>query len=300
MAPRGTGHNAGPLGPLDDVVLLRTSAMTEVSIDAEARLARVHAGALWLNVVEPAGQRGLAALHGSSPDVGVVGYSLGGGMGWYARSLGLQTNSITAAELVTADGSFVRTDAEHEPELFWALRGGGGNFGIVTALEFALYPIETACGGMLAWDWPHSERVLSRWAEWAVEAPDAVTTSVRILQLPALPESLRGRQIVIIDGAVLAGDVEAERILAPLRELGPDVDTFARVPAASLVRLHLDPEGPTPVASSTAMLSRNCRRRPFGPLWTLPAPTRAPCRMPHRAEMSRRRRRPRPRADAPL
>jgi FAD/FMN-containing dehydrogenase len=257
IAPQGTGHNAAPLGDLSDVVLLRTSALTGVHIDATARRARAEAGALWMDVVQPAGAHGLAALHGSSPDVGVTGYSLGGGIGWYARSLGLQTNSVTAVELVTADGSLVRADADHEPDLFWALRGGGGNFGVVTALEFKLYPIETAYAGMLVWDWRDADRVLARWAEWAVDAPDAVTTSWRILQLPPLPqlpEPIRGRQLVVIDGAVLADDAAAERILAPLRALGPEMDTFGRVPTASLIRLHMDPEGPTPAIGRTALL----------------------------------------------
>ncbi len=152
VAPQGTGHNAGPLGDLADTVLVRTSAMREVTVDAASRTARVGAGALWIDVVEAVAPFGLAALHGSSPDVGVVGYSLGGGIGWYARALGMATNSVTAVELVTADGRLVRADAEHEPDLFWAVRGGGGNFGVVTAMEFRLYPIETAFAGMLVWD----------------------------------------------------------------------------------------------------------------------------------------------------
>ena len=98
---------------------------------------RVGAGVKWERVVPQLSELGLAALHGSSPDVGIAGYSLGGGMGWLARKYGLQTNSVTAIELVTADGRAARVDAEHEPELFWALRGGNGNFGVVTAIEFA-------------------------------------------------------------------------------------------------------------------------------------------------------------------
>jgi FAD/FMN-containing dehydrogenase len=259
VAPQSTGHNVGPLaaGSLDDVVLVRTSAMTSVAVDAERQIATVGGGVLWLDVVEAAAAHGLAALHGSSPDVGVSGYSLGGGMGWFARKLGLQTNSITGAEVVTADGEIRRVDADSEPDLFWALRGGGGNLGIVTSLEFRLYPIETAYGGMLAWDWSHAERVLTRWAAWAVDAPDEVTTSFRIMQLPPIPEIpeiIRGRQLVVIDGAVLADDARAEAILAPLRELEPEIDMFARMPAAALVRIHGDPEGPTPAVSDTAML----------------------------------------------
>ncbi|GAA3193248.1 FAD-binding oxidoreductase [Dactylosporangium siamense] len=251
VAAQGTGHNAGPLGPLDDVVLLRTSAMTGVTVTG--RTARVEAGALWIDVVEQATPHGLAALHGSSPDVGVVGYSLGGGMGWYSRALGLQANALTAAELVTADGTLVRVDADHEPELFWALRGGGGNFGVVTAVEFDLFPIRTAYAGLLAWDWQEAARVLPAWLDWAATAPDEVTTALRLLQLPPLPQlppALQGRQLLVVDGAVLGGS----DVLAPLRALRPFLDTFADVPAASLIRLHLDPEGPTPTVSRTALL----------------------------------------------
>lgn len=257
VAVQGTGHNAGPLPDLGGSILLRTSAMTAVTIDATARTARVEAGALWLDVVEAASPHGLVPLHGSSPDVGVVGYSLGGGLGWYARQLGLQANSVTAIELVTADGELVRTDADHDPDLFWALRGGGGSFGVVTALECTLYPIETAYAGMLVWDWQHAGEVLTRWTEWAATAPDSVTTSWRILQLPPIPEipePVRGRNLVVIDGAVLADGTQAEEVIAPLRALAPELDTFAQVPGSSLARLHMDPEGPTPAVSGSAIL----------------------------------------------
>ena len=249
VAAQGTGHNAGPLGALGDAVLVRTSAMRDVEVDAEARTARVGAGALWIDVVDAVAPYGLAALHGSSPDVGVVGYSLGGGMGWYARELGLATNNITAVEIVTAEGTLVRATAETEPDLFWAVRGGGGNFGVVTALELRLFPIDTVYAGMLVWDRSEAEKVLRAWARWTATAPDSVTTSFRILQLPPfeeIPAPIRGRQIVVIDGAVNDEDCMAEKILAELRALEPEMDTFARVPSASIVRLHMDPEGPTP------------------------------------------------------
>ena len=260
VAPQSTGHNAGPLAArgLDDVVIVHTSGLDQVSVDPTTRTCRVGGGAVWLPAVEAAAAEGLACLHGSSPDVGIAGYSLGGGIGWYARKLGLATNSLTAAEVVVADGTLLRVDAEHHPELFWALRGGGGSFGVVTALEFRLYDIETAYAGMLIWDVAQARTVLRRWARWAVTAPDEVTTSFRIMHLPPLPElpdMLRGRSVVVIDGAVLGTDEEAARILADLRELEPEVDTFARVPAASLVRLHMDPEGGVPVASDSVMLA---------------------------------------------
>jgi len=258
VAPQGTGHNAGALGPLDDCVLLRTSAMTSVHIDPVRRVARVGAGVLWLDVVEAAAAHGLAALHGSSPDVAVVGYSLGGGIGWYARQLGMAANSVLSVDLVLGDGSQIRADEHTNPDVFWAIRGGGGNFGIVTSMEFRLFDIDTAYAGMLLWDQRHAERVLRAWAAWTVDAPDCVTTSFRMMNLPPLPELpdfLRGRQLVVIDGAVLGEDAHAEEILRDLRALEPEMDTFARVSVASLVRLHMDPEGPTPGVSASTMLA---------------------------------------------
>jgi FAD/FMN-containing dehydrogenase len=260
VAPQSTGHNAGPLAAQDlsDVVLVRTSGMTRVSVDAERRTARVEGGAVWLPAVEAAAEHGLAALHGSSPDVGIAGYSLGGGIGWYARKLGLATNSLTAVELVLADGTEVRADADRNSDLFWALRGGGGSFGVVTALEFSLYRIATAYAGMLVWDAADAERVLPTWAGWALDAPDEVTTSLRVLHLPPvpdIPEPLRGRSVVVIDGAVLGTDLHGRDLLGDLRALGPEIDTFDRVAASSLARLHMDPEQPTPAVSDSAMLS---------------------------------------------
>ncbi|MDA0166770.1 FAD-binding oxidoreductase [Solirubrobacter ginsenosidimutans] len=253
VAGQSTGHNAGPLGDLTGTVLVKTSGMGGVAIDAANRIARVGAGVLWEDVVDAAAPHGLLALHGSSPTVGVAGYSLGGGMGWLARSHGLQTNSLTAIELVTADGDLVRTDAGNDPDLFWALRGGGGNFGIVTALEFRLYEITEVYAGFMVWDWSEAARVLPVYAKWAVTAPDHVTTSFRIMQLPPLPEipePIRGRSIVIIDGAV-QGD---PAVIEPLRALAPEIDTFATMPAPALVRLHQDPEEPMPYKGDTALI----------------------------------------------
>lgn len=255
IAVQSTGHNAGPLPDLGGALLLRTSAMTGVHIRDDRAVVR--GGTVWEPVVAAAAEAGRAVLHGSSPDVGVLGYALGGGMGWYARKLGLATNSVTGAEVVLADGSVVRTDADREPDLFWAIRGGGGSFGVVTEVELRTFPITSAYGGWLIWDWTRAPEVLLRWRDWAATAPDEVTTACRILQLPPLPElpePLRGRSIVAIDGAVLADDEAAAAILAPLRELQPEIDTFTRMPAPALGRLHMDPEGPTPAESATALL----------------------------------------------
>jgi len=249
VAPQGTGHNASAIASLDRTVLVKTSALRDVEIEPAARRARVGAGVLWAEVTGPASEHGLAPLAGSSPDVGVVGYTLGGGLSWLSRRHGLAANSVLAIELVTADGRLVRCDRDTEPELFWALRGGGGSFGVVTAIEFVLYPAPQVYAGAMLWPWEQATDVLKRYVEWCRTAPDAISTSARLLQVPPLPdipEGLRGRQFVAIDGAYL-GDPEAgAAVLAPLRALEPEIDMFAPIPAAALSHIHMDPEQPVP------------------------------------------------------
>jgi hypothetical protein len=257
VAAQLTGHGAGPLGDLEGTILLKTSAMTGVQIDAGRRRATVAAGARWQDVVPGASELGLAALHGSSPTVGVVGYSLGGGISWYVRKLGLQANSVTAAELVTADGHLVRVDHEREPELFWALRGGGGNFGVVTALEFALYPVDEVYAGALFFPFERAAEVLHAWREWTASAPEEVTSQARLLQLPPLesiPEPFRGGSFAVVSAAYLGTQAAGSQLLGPLRELAPQLDTFATVPPAALAALHMDPPDPPPYLSGDAML----------------------------------------------
>ena len=258
VVPQGTGHGAAPLdGNLGDAVLLRTAGLRELAVNPEHRSARVGAGVLWGDLADAAGQHGLVGLHPSSPDVGVVGYSISGGIGWYARKLGLQCHAIRAVEVVLADGNLVRATADNEPELFWALRGGGTPLGVVTALEFDLHPLDTVVAGLLAWDWTLAEQVFPAWAEWAVEAPEAATTSLRLLDVPPepfVPVEVRGRRLLVVDGAVLDSDDGAAAVIAPLRALRPEVDTFTRVAAASLVRLHLEPEWPMPAYASSRLL----------------------------------------------
>jgi hypothetical protein len=258
VAVQAEGHSAGPLaGVGEDTLLLKTGRMTGAEVDAESRRARVGAGAKWRDVSALASPLGLAALSGSSAEVGVVGYTLGGGHGWLARKHGLACNSVVAAELVTAGGQLVRVDHEHEPDLFWALRGGGGNFGAVTALEFELYPAAELYAGMFAWPWEHAAEVLHAWSEWVPSLPDELSTWARILQVPPLPdipEPVRGRQLVVVEAAYLGAQEPGFELLRPLRELGPELDTFAVVPPAVLGQLHMDPEEPVPFAGSGQLL----------------------------------------------
>ena len=152
VALQATGHGASPLESLEHALLVKTTHMTGLEIDPAGRRARAEAGVLWGDVVAAVGAEGLACLHGSSSDTGVIGYTLGGGIGWYSRRYGLAGNSVLAVEAVTAEGELVRCDAETEPDLFWALRGGGGAFAAVTALEFSLYPVGDLYAGWLVFE----------------------------------------------------------------------------------------------------------------------------------------------------
>jgi UDP-N-acetylenolpyruvoylglucosamine reductase len=257
VAPQRTGHNAGPLGSLERSVLLKTNRLDRVHVDAASRCARVGAGARWEDVVPLASEQGLAALHGSTPDVSIAGYTLGGGMGWYARKHGLAANSVTAIEVVTADGEVRIASRESEPELFWALRGGGGNFGVVTAMEFELYPIAEVYAGALFFPFERAEEVLKAWLAWTAEVPDEVTSVGRLLQVPPMEEIaeiVRGKSFALVEAVFIGGEGEGAELLEPLRRLGPAMDTFAIVPPVGIAELHMDPRDPMPAASEHNLL----------------------------------------------
>jgi len=256
VALQGTGHGGHGLD-LDGAILVKTERMRGVEIDPADRRARVQAGAQWQDVTVPAAEHGLAALAGSAADVGVVGYSLGGGIGWLARRHGLASNSILSADVVLADGRLVHVDESSEPELFWALRGGGGSFAAVVALEIALYPVAELYAGMLLYPWERAPEVLRAWTAMTAEAPDELTSCGRLLQLPPIdlvPEPLRGGQFVVVELAYLGDEAAAAPHLARLRELGPMMDTCAMVPAPALQALHMDPPDPMPGIGDGFML----------------------------------------------
>ncbi|MGB4778932.1 FAD-binding protein, partial [Microbacterium sp.] len=257
VAAQGTGHNAAPLGELGDTLLLRTDLMRGVTIDPERMIARVEAGTLWQQVTEAAAEHGLAALAGSSADVGVVGYTLGGGVSWLARSHGLGANSVTAIELVTADGEFRRVDERADPDLFWALRGGGGAFGVVTALEFRLYAMTSVYAGALFWPIDRAADVMHAWRDWTVDLPASVMTAARVMTFPPfldVPAPLRGRAFVIVEAVLQDAAAAADALLAELRRLQPEIDTFAVTPLPALSALHMDPPGPVPGIGDGALI----------------------------------------------
>jgi len=259
VAAQGTGHGAAPLGSLAGTLLVKTDAMRQVRIDAAARIARVQAGALWQEVVDAAAAHGLAALAGSSPNVGVVGYTLGGGMGWLGRAYGLSASHVAAIELVTADGRCVRADSCRETELFWALRGGGGSFGIVTAIEMHLFPISEVYAGLLWWPAEAASEVLQAWRQMTQSGlPDEFTTAARLMRFPQgprVPEPLRGQSFVVIDVIHLGTPAEADALIRPLRQLEPIQDTVQMISMSALSHLHMDPDQPTAAVGDGLMLS---------------------------------------------
>ena len=257
VAPQGSGHSAAPRASLERSVLVDMSGMNAVEIDPYRRRARLQAGAQWQHVTGPAAEHGLAGLSGSAPDVCVTGYALGGGASWMVRRYGLAANSIRAAEVVTADGRRLRADADTEPDLFWAVRGGGGSLGVVTALELQLFPVRELYAGVLFWPQERAAEVLEAWHGWTASVPEEMSSLGRLLNLPPLeqiPEPLRGRSFVLVEAAWLGDEASGCEQLAPLRELGPELDTFATIAPPGLAALHMDPPEPVPGAADGMLL----------------------------------------------
>ncbi|MGW3959043.1 FAD-binding oxidoreductase [Amycolatopsis sp. NPDC005003] len=253
VAVQATGHG---LTAGTDGVLISTRRMTGVEIDAGARTARVEAGARWEAVIGAAGEHGLAPLSGSSPDVGVVGYTLSGGFGLMARRYGRAADHVRALDVVTADGELRRV--EPGSDLFWALRGGRGGFGVVTAIEFALLPVEELYGGSLTFDSADVPSVLRAWRTWSAAAPDTLTTSVAMIRypdLPMVPEPLRGKHVAQVRIAYLGED--GDDLVAPLRAVAPALtDTVRRMPFTESGSIAAEPRQPHGYHGTNATVSQ--------------------------------------------
>src|SRR4051795_8098492 len=188
VAGQGTGHGAVALGPLDDTILLKTERMRGVQVDADGQTASIEAGVLAEELGAAAQAEGMCSMPGSSPNVGIVGYTLGGGLSWLARRYGFACNRVNAIDVVTADGEQRRIEAENEPDLFWALRGGGGGYAIVTALHVDLLPIAEAYAGALLFPAEVGAEGVRAYREWAAEQPDEVPSVVRFVTPPPIPD----------------------------------------------------------------------------------------------------------------
>jgi FAD/FMN-containing dehydrogenase len=256
VAVKATGH--GTIREANDSLLIDTSQLVEVHVDAAAQTAWVSAGAKWGRVLDAAQAVGLAPLLGSTPDVGAVGYTLGGGMGWLARKYGLSADSVNYFELVTADGQQVRASAQENADLFWGLRGGGGNFGVVTGMEIKLYPVTMVYGGNLFYPIGMAKEVYARYRNWIADAPDELTSSVVLMNfppVPAVPEFLRGQSFVLVRGAYSGPVGKGEELLEYWRAWQPPlVDTFKALPFSAVAAISNDPLDPMPSLSSGAWL----------------------------------------------
>ncbi len=252
------GHNAGPIDWSRDTLLLKTERLDGIEIDVAARLARVEAGVRSKPLALAAGRHGLAYLAGTSPDVGVTGYALGGGLSWMVREFGLACNSVAAADVILADGRQARADRETEPELFWALRGGSGNVAAVTALELALVPVDDIYAGALFWPIDRAAEVLDAWRTWTKTVPDRCTSLGRMLQLPDapfLPDHLRARSFVLVEVAFNGPATEGSDLVRRLRDLGPEFDTVASMPVSQLSVVNMDPDFPLPYYGEGILLT---------------------------------------------
>lgn len=259
IAAQATGHGAACRHPLEGALLVNTSLMADVAVDAPARRVRAGAGARWRDVAPRLSEVGLAGLHGSSLGVGLAGYSLGGGVGWLTRRHGMQCNAVRAIELVTVDGEQLRVDADHHPDLFWALRGGGGNFGVVTALEFDAVPVPELTAGGFFFPVERTAEVLRTWTALLPSLPEELTTWVTVMHFPPLdemPPEVRGRSFTILMAAHLGAEPETRRLLRPLQGLGPMRDTLGPQDPIALGTLAMDPESPLPYRSTTALVDR--------------------------------------------
>ena len=242
-----TGH--GVTTPCDGGVLVNTSRMRRVRVHPRTRRATVEAGARWTDLIPAADAFGLAGLPGSSPHVGVVGYTLGGGFGWLGRAFGLSAHHVTRARVVTADGELVVASRSENADLFWGLRGGTGNFGIVTQLELGLVAIDEVYAGNLFYPLERATDVLAAFARWAPTTPNELTAAVTFRAfppVPAVPEPLRGKRFVLVRGAYAGSPASGARLVDEVRAvLGPALmDTFGPMRPAHLGSVSMDPVDP--------------------------------------------------------
>jgi FAD/FMN-containing dehydrogenase len=257
VAVQGTGHALSAIAA-EGGVLINTSRLSDIRINAEAGTAWMAAGTQWNQVIHAAAPAGLAPLSGSAPSIGAVSYTLGGGLGLLSRRYGYAADHVRGLDVVTADGRLRHVTDDSDPDLFWALRGGRDNFGVVTGMEIDLMPITTLYGGGLFFAGELAAEVFNTYLPWTATVPDEMSSSVALISFPdapALPEPLRGRHIVHVRIAYTADDLGAgESLIAPLRAVGPLMDTLCELAYTAAGSIHNDPVAPGTFESGTAML----------------------------------------------
>jgi len=258
IAIQSTGH--GQHMAADGALLIVTSRMKDVHINADTRIARIEAGVIWEQVVNAAAPHGLAPLLGSSPHVGVVGYSLGGGIGWLARKYGLAADSIRSIDLVTLDGELRHTSATENSDLFWGLRGGKGNFGVVTDMEIELFPVAKLYGGDIAYPGEAAADALRFFRSWTSEAPDELTSSIAVMKLPNLPEvpePMRGKNLVIVRAAYVGAAEDGAALIQKWLDWRiPMSNSFHEMPFSEIATISKDPTEPVSTHYSNELLNQ--------------------------------------------
>lgn len=256
VAVQGTGHGAAAAVP--GTVLISTRRLNGVQIDPVARTATVGAGVVWQHVLDAAAPYGLAGLSGSAPQVGVVGYTLGGGMGPVARTYGFASDHLLSVDLVTGNGDLMTVTPDSDPQLFAALCGGGGAFGIVVAMTFQLHRLRSLFAGSAFFSLDVARTVMRLWTESTQVLPDTVSTSIARLNLPpdpALPPILRGQNVLHLRYAHVGDPVTGAALLAPLLDQAPSLlDQFGEIPYAALGAINADPTSPMPVTEQGLLL----------------------------------------------
>jgi FAD/FMN-containing dehydrogenase len=256
VAVQSTGH--GIALPADDAVLVSTREMRGVLVDTNVNTARVEAGVASEELIHAATTVGLAPINGASPVVGTVGYTLGGGIGPLGRPFGYAADHVRELEIVTASGERVTATPTKHSDLFWASRGGKGNFGIVTALVTDLVPVARLYGGGAYFPGEAAPDLLAAYREWVATVPDELSSSIALLRLPPIeqiPEPLRGKFVVHLRIAYTGNATDGERLVRPLRAVAPVlVDTIGEMPYAEVARIHQDPTEPAPIADRSGLL----------------------------------------------
>jgi hypothetical protein len=275
-----TGH--GPSRAADGGIMLKLSRMDAVRIDKDARTAYVEAGAKWARVLEEAAEYGLAPLMGSSSDVGAVGYTLGGGLGWLARKYGMSLDNVNYFDIVTSDAELRRAARDTCDDLFWALSGAGGAFGVVTSMEIRLMPESIVYAGNLVYGQEDAGMLLEKYIEWTESLPDEMSSALVLANFPdfpIVPEPLRGKSVAMVRGCFAGNAEDGERIVNDLREWKkPVIDMWSKIPFSMADTISNDPKDPIPVTitnvtiddlsdkAKAALLKMTFRERGYSPI----------------------------------
>jgi hypothetical protein len=240
LAVRGGGHSFAGFSTCDDGLVLDLSPMQAVDVDAARQVARAEGGVTWGIFDAATHAHGLASTGGLISTTGIAGLTLGGGIGWLQRKWGLACDNLLSVALVTAAGEVVTASEAENPELFWGLRGGGGNFGVATSFEFRLHPVSSVVGGLLLFEGRRVAEVMRSYRDYVRDCPDELTTWLSAITAPAadfVPEDLQGRPVLAVLACHCGDSADAELAIRPLRELGPSVDLIESMPYPELQRM---------------------------------------------------------------